>query len=195
MGVLGKESGGLVAYAADRLIDRLDGLTDDEYLWEPVPGCWTVRPDVDAPDAAAGRWRADLGPTGSPATDVTPPPFTTIAWRLWHLGASPNPAVLPRHPGSGAELVEGWFGPSRPHSAADALGDAASAVRVLAEHWHAFAEAITAFPDDDYLVPIGPIGGPFAESTTLGLVLHIIDELVHHGAEVGVLRDLYARRQ
>jgi hypothetical protein len=24
---------------------RLDGLTDDEYLWEPVPGCWTVRHD------------------------------------------------------------------------------------------------------------------------------------------------------
>ena len=23
---------------------RLDGLTDDEYLWEPVPDCWSVRP-------------------------------------------------------------------------------------------------------------------------------------------------------
>ena len=23
---------------------RLDGLTDDEYLWEPAPGCWSVRP-------------------------------------------------------------------------------------------------------------------------------------------------------
>ncbi|MGH3663611.1 MAG: DinB family protein, partial [Micromonosporaceae bacterium] len=22
----------------------LDGLTDDEYFWEPVAGCWSVRP-------------------------------------------------------------------------------------------------------------------------------------------------------
>ena len=22
---------------------RLDGLTDDVYLWEPVPGCWSIR--------------------------------------------------------------------------------------------------------------------------------------------------------
>jgi DinB superfamily len=26
-----------------RLLDRLDGLADDEYFWEPVPGRWTVR--------------------------------------------------------------------------------------------------------------------------------------------------------
>jgi hypothetical protein len=23
---------------------RLDGLTDDEYFWEPAAGCWSVRP-------------------------------------------------------------------------------------------------------------------------------------------------------
>jgi hypothetical protein len=26
------------------------------------------------------------------------------------------------------------------------------------------------------------------------LVLHVLDEVVHHGAEVGLLRDLYLRR-
>ena len=26
-----------------QLRPRLDGLTDQEYLWEPVPGCWNVR--------------------------------------------------------------------------------------------------------------------------------------------------------
>ena len=29
----------LLAYVAD--------LSDEEYLWEPVPGCWSVRPDGD----------------------------------------------------------------------------------------------------------------------------------------------------
>lgn len=25
------------------LRERLNGLTDEEYFWEPVPGCWSVR--------------------------------------------------------------------------------------------------------------------------------------------------------
>lgn len=27
-----------------QLRPRLDGLSDDEYFWQPVPGCWTVHP-------------------------------------------------------------------------------------------------------------------------------------------------------
>ena len=49
---------------------RLDGLTDDEYFWQPVPDCWTVHPD-GAIDFAY--------PPPEPA------PFTTIAWRLAHV--------------------------------------------------------------------------------------------------------------
>ena len=26
-----------------QLRPRLIGLTDDEYFWEPVPGCWSIR--------------------------------------------------------------------------------------------------------------------------------------------------------
>jgi hypothetical protein len=26
-----------------QLRPRLDGLTDDEYVWEPAPDCWTIR--------------------------------------------------------------------------------------------------------------------------------------------------------
>jgi hypothetical protein len=37
----------------DRLRRRLEGLTDDEYFWEPAPGCWTVHRD------RAGAWVAD----------------------------------------------------------------------------------------------------------------------------------------
>lgn len=74
-------------YSFQRTRARLEGLTDDEYLWEPVAGCWTIRPQSD------GRYRADwavpLAGTG---------PFTTIAWRLWHLingyGAKRNAAWL-----------------------------------------------------------------------------------------------------
>jgi hypothetical protein len=34
--------------------------------------------------------------------------------------------------------------------------------------------------------------GPYAESNTVDLALHVLDEVVHHGAEIGLLRDLYA---
>lgn len=53
---------------------RLAGLSDEEYLWEPVPGMWSVRPD------AAGRVRVDFLAPEPPI-----PPVTTIAWRLDHV--------------------------------------------------------------------------------------------------------------
>ncbi len=34
----------------DQLMQRLDGITDAEYLWEPVEAMWSVRPNRD--DAA-----------------------------------------------------------------------------------------------------------------------------------------------
>src|SRR5215216_6511739 len=57
----------------DRLDRRLEGLTDEEYFWQPVKDCWTIRQDD------AGRWQADY----EFAPD--PPPFTTLGWRLVHL--------------------------------------------------------------------------------------------------------------
>jgi hypothetical protein len=35
-------------------------------------------------------------------------------------------------------------------------------------------------------------GGPYGDSERIGFVIHIMDELIHHTAEVGVMRDLYA---
>jgi len=53
-----------------QLRPRLDGLTDDEYFWQPVPDCWTVHPD---------------GGVDFVYPEPTPTPFTTIAWRLAHV--------------------------------------------------------------------------------------------------------------
>lgn len=53
----------------------VEGLTDREFFWEPVPRCWTVRRGPD------GRWAADY--PESPHPD--PAPFTTIGWRLVHV--------------------------------------------------------------------------------------------------------------
>jgi hypothetical protein len=40
--------------------------------------------------------------------------------------------------------------------------------------------------------PCGPAEGPFADAPLAGLVLHIHRELIHHLAEVSLLRDLYS---
>ena len=65
-----------------RLRPRLDGLTDDEYFWQPVPGCWTVsrRGTSSAPKSfGGGEFTWDYG--GPHEAE----PVTTIAWRLAHL--------------------------------------------------------------------------------------------------------------
>ena len=43
--------------------------------------------------------------------------------------------------------------------------------------------------------PCGPAEGPFAEYPMATLVLHINREVIHHGAEISLLRDLYLRQE
>jgi hypothetical protein len=50
---------------------------------------------------------------------------------------------------------------------------------------------LLAVPEAEWIQPIGEAFGPFAASDTADLALHVLDELVHHAAEVGVLRDLW----
>ena len=91
-------------------------------------------------------------------------PFTTIAARLWHLGARPCPRPKLRR-----DLVLRWqFGESFAPSVGenhDAFPTAAEAVRSIA--------------------------GQYAESTYVGLMGHLTNEYVHHAAEVRLLRRLY----
>ena len=66
-----------------RLRPRLDGLTDHEYFWQPVPDCWTIsrRGESCAPISfGAGEFTMDYA---EPPHDREP--VTTIAWRLAHL--------------------------------------------------------------------------------------------------------------
>ena len=61
---------------------RLDGLTDEEYLWEPVPG-WSVRPRGQGTAAIEAGTGDTVIEFQFPEPD--PAPFTTIAWRLGHV--------------------------------------------------------------------------------------------------------------
>lgn len=183
--MLGADLGGLLGMARERLVGRLAGLTDQEYFWEPVDVCWSVR-------QADGGWRPDLGADGTPWTSLSPPPVTTIAWRLWHLGASRTPSWPPTSISSARAFADSWFAP-RPVNAT-ALESAAVAVDAVGRHWAAVGALVSSFDDTELLGPIGPVGGPFKDSSVLGLILHVADELIHHSAEIALLRDLYAGR-
>lgn len=166
--------------AWNRLSQRLDGLSDDEYFWEPVPGCWSIRRQSD------GSFRSD-GTVPAPE----PPPLTTIAWRLWHLidlyGENRAPewlALEPQGPAIGLDDPDG----APPGSAAESIELLDRAHARWDAHLHLVSEA--ALSEE-----IGPVGGPYRHHTRAGYVLHMLDEFIHHGAEVALLRDLWRGHQ
>jgi DinB superfamily len=162
-------------YVFGRTRQRLDGLTDAEYTWEPVPTCWSIRAGDD------GLWEADgpLTPDGALTTGFGP--FTTIAWRMWHLTqcyGSPRNAA--------------WLGVPGP--APGDLAPASTAALAVAKlegaaDW--WATLLGCMTDADLGHPLGPVAGEFSDSSRFGFLLHMLDEQIHHGAEIGVLRDLY----
>ncbi len=157
----------------DRLRRRLDGVTEEEFGWEPVAGCWALRPSPSAP----GGWQIDYHwPT------PTPPPFTTIAWRLVHL-ANGNWIHWEHALGS---AVRSFLDLHVPGGAVDVIA-----------YWRDSREPISAWlaqaTDADLAVETRTLYG---EAITVGETARILlDEQIHHGAEIGVLRDLFARRQ
>jgi hypothetical protein len=134
-----------------------------------------------------------VGPDGTEFSAPDPAPFTTIAWRLWHLGASTTLEFPPHDVADGAGFVQAWFS-APPGIEVPAPPTAAEAVEVVSRNWSAFATRIEGFTDDELAAPLGEAGGRWAEAPLFALLLHVIDELIHHGAEIGVLRDLYSRR-
>jgi hypothetical protein len=73
-------------------------------------------------------------------------------------------------------------------------GTAAQALAQLDEVYAAWLAGVKSLGDGGLARPCGPAEGPFAESPMATLVLHVNREALHHGAEIALLRDLYANR-
>jgi hypothetical protein len=158
-----------------QLRPRLEGLADDEYLWEPRPGAWNVR----------------LAGDGAPATidfaypEPRPAPLTTIAWRLAHVIVGCFGARNASHFG-GPAVDYATFPYAR--SADEALGQ-------LDEGYARWLTGVRGWAAGGSMgVPVGPAEDPWAEHPRGTLVLHINREVIHHGAEIAVLRDLWTHR-
>ncbi|QGN35354.1 DinB family protein [Microlunatus sp. Gsoil 973] len=149
VGYPNKDVAELFEQTGQRLVDRMAGLTDDEWIWRPISDDEKV----------------------------------TVRWRLDHI----------------AEAVGGrrnWEWVGAPASDAPKLSPAESARTAVKTAQSVMDEfvALIRRPDLDLDQPIGPIAGPYGDVPRRGLVLHTLDELIHHAAETALIRDLYAAR-
>jgi DinB family protein len=157
------------AYAMIR--GRVEGLTDEEFFWEPVAGCWTVR------EHRPGHWAADYPEPPHPE----PPPFTTIGWRLVHV----SECKLMYH--------EYAFGPATltfpdinsAHTAKDAIAQLAEGQALLKRDLGTLDDAGL---DREVLTNWGERWPAWRVFWTM------IEHDLHHGGEIGALRDLYRSR-
>jgi hypothetical protein len=152
---------------------RCEGLSQAEYLWEPVAGCWSVRP-VDGSD---GVWRANERTDDEPAVA----PVTTIAWRLWHIASECLADYTVRGLGAWPLAVEDteWYG---------SVDEALAAVD---RAWAAFREGLDALGEEGLWGPLGEQHSDWAAEPWAKLAVHAQAEVAHHGAEIGLLRDLW----
>lgn len=163
---------------------RLDTLTDDEYLWEPVPGCWSLRPRGEARSAMAAGAGDTVADFEYPEPD--PPPFTTIAWRMAHISIGVLGMRAANHFGE-PDSVD--------YQTTDWPLTAAGGVELLDRHYDAWMRGVRSLGDDGLRRPCGPSEGPFADYPMAALVLHISREVIHHGSELCLLRDLYRAKE
>ncbi|MFI6481887.1 DinB family protein [Nonomuraea sp. NPDC050663] len=155
---------------------RLQGLTDEEYFWEPVRGCWSIRPrgTSTAPKSAgSGEWTIEYA-----SPDPVPAPVTTIAWRLAHIIVSCLGYRVGWHFG----------GQDIDFQAYPYAGTAEEALKQLDEMYGRWNAGVRALSDADLDNPpaVGPEQRPMES-----IVLHVNRELIHHGGEISLLRDLY----
>jgi DinB superfamily len=206
---------------------RLAALGDEEYLWEPVHGCWSIRPRDEATTARAygpGDWVIDSGAADIPNSEYpqvareiasgqsltqvagnwgvsearveevlshTGPlepdssPFTTIAWRLGHLQGN---------------FAGSWvwtFGERRePKLLVDFTPSASLAVEqffAFLDRWRSSISDVS----EEQLDTVGLSQYPYGSDPAEPFITVISGnnfELIHHLAEIALLRDLWRAR-
>ncbi|WP_327003792.1 DinB family protein [Dactylosporangium sp. NBC_01737] len=152
------------------LAPRLAGLTDDEYFWEPVKDCWSLRTAADG--------KATLDGMGEVPD---PPPVTTIAWRMTHVAFHVLGIRSSAHFGDGSLTMD----------TARLPVTAEDAVATLERHYRGWRDAVAGLDGAALARSIGEAEGEWAKRPMATLMLHVNREVMHHGAEICLLRDLY----
>lgn len=150
-----------------RLERTLERLSDDEFSWEPVPGCWKVYRDD------RGRWTYDYEePCPEPA------PLTTIGWRLVHVALC-------------KVIYHEWaFGPGEvDFTNIENPGDVATSMSMLREGHRLLVADLAGLKDRELEQPVLTNWGETWPAWRIFWTM--IDHDAHHGAEIAVLRELH----
>ena len=153
--------------AYDALHARIEGLGEAEFFWQPAPGCWTVHLDE------AGRWIADYE-----LPEPHPAPLTTIAWRLVHVAT----CKVMYHEYAFGPGVLTWDDLEVPHTVAGAVAMLEHGQELLAADLRSVGEAEL---DELRATNWGDRWPAWEIFWTMAA------HDLHHGAEIGALRDLY----
>ena len=164
-------------YVVEMLTERLKGLTDEEFLWEPADTVWTVRPDP-----AGGRNLVDVE-VWAPSGEAAPP--RTIAWSMGHLG-------------SGVALRADWLVGSHAKTADDYDWPltATEGIRFMLDGLADWRNGLATMTDQD-LDTIGRSAFPDGldpELPLIDIVWWVTKEVTWHAADIWYVRDLYACR-
>jgi hypothetical protein len=151
----------------ERLRTRLAGLTDDEFFWEPIPGCWTIYEDKP------GHWTYHYE-----IPDPDPAPITSIGWQIVHLATC---KVI---------YWEWAYGPGRltfpdlvtPHSAAGAIDELEKGQRMLRDQLAKLSDSLMDEPRKTNWGELWPAWRVFWT---------MADHDAFHGGVLGYLRDMY----
>jgi hypothetical protein len=159
------------------VIERnLEGLTDEEYFWEPASGCWSVRrrSETTAPLVwGKGEWVVE-----NSWNPPSPPPVTTIAWRLLHAYDCLNDFFA-----RGLHLGrQDWNDIEVP-------GEARGAVNLITDLAGRIDETLATVEDELLRRQAENDQRPAWAAVTFSFL-----EATHHCAEIGVLRDLFRSR-
>jgi hypothetical protein len=180
-------------------------LTDDEFFWEPFTTAWSVRRQGQCRTPSpfgAGEWVADFA-----IPEPAPVPMTTIAWLYWHIASVPGRLCDTDFLGGTRTMASGWTSPYLTHH--PVFTNAAEAVTALRDGWQRLREAIERAGDGQLEVmtagytyaaepPRGGVcvlGPPGPAHPAAHFIAGALNEVSHHGTQIGTLRDLYAWRQ
>jgi hypothetical protein len=172
----------------------LQGLTQEEFEWEPHPGAWGIRrrdqcttPNATGTDGSAWVSDDDWAVAAAHDRGEIAGPMTTIGWLLNHFGAAPGAvAELTILGGSVVptpEVYEQMWGRV-------IIPTVDEAVARFKQGWAALDQALRSSTDETLEREYE--GHPWKRGDLA--VTAMLNEVGHHSTQICMLRDLYAHR-
>lgn len=172
-------------------------VTDDEFFWEPLLGCWNLRrrSECHTPTPfGTGDWVADFdaGLVERAVRGEATEPLTTVAWLMWHIASVPGRLVELDFLAGSQPAESGWTSPYIADHPVFTSAD--EAVQTLRTGWNALRGALQGSTDEQLERRTrfwGYGGQPGPPAPAYQIVALLLNEISHHGTQVCVLRDLY----